>query len=167
MKKALATLLFAFSFSAQAQSSQLNTTCEIKGTLRLEQNSQIYCNGNLVVSESATIITQGFELSILVDGLADLSAGLKIVAFDEPHDVSRFSKQDSGDISFSATTTIGKLTIDNQALTIHAASGNVSLDYISAFEYDHEIAQSGGGGVEFLLNGNKENLVGPLYKPAL
>lgn len=167
MKMTLAALLLAVSFGAQAQSIQVKETCEIKGTLRLEQDTQIHCKGDLAVTETALIITQGYQLAILVDGVAELSAGLKIIAFDEPHEISRFAKQDSGDISFLATTTIGKLSIDNQALTVHATSGNVNLQYVSAFDYDHEIAQSFGGGVEFTLNGIKEPLLGPLYKPAL
>lgn len=159
--------LLSLNAKAETHEPDFLSTCELAGVIRLQKNTQIFCDSNLRLKTETEIITQGFELMIYVQGTADFSHGLNIRSYDAPTATERFTRQNASAISVIATTSIGRLDIDNQPLTPSALAGDVHLEYVSTMEYDHRISQAFGGGVEFILNGNKEDLLGPLYKPRL
>ncbi len=160
-------LLFLIIISkfAHAKSHSLMEVCELSGTLKLEENTLIYCRGNLTASDRATVLTQGFNLTIIIQGIANLSDGLSLISFDPTKNAQSYSRLNSGSITIIGTTALGHLSIDNRPADSAGFSGDIYLEFVSTQEYEHQIVQGFGGGVEFLLNGTKKVLAGPFYKP--
>src|SRR4051812_29937953 len=95
-------------------------TCRLEGELNLTTNTQIICDGDLVVAESAHItVADGCELQIFVHGT---------VFYPQ----SGFGVEALGDSSLlvSALTASGLLQVDG---------GDISLEYASYQNYDQEL----------------------------
>ncbi len=162
----LQLVLFVLSFFSLSARAELISTCEFSGKLVLQQDAQIYCDGDLRFAPQSKIVTLGHDLTIVAYGNLLLSepgddVGVVIQAFED-----RSIGRSSGSILVFALTPIGKWTIDNQAATVDDTSGKVSFEFVALVKanYEQEVLGNDGIQVSMILDGKRVALQAPAYK---
>jgi hypothetical protein len=151
------------SIPAHSQSGRILETCELREPLRLEADTIITCFDTFRVETGGQIITQGYNLR-LDTGLLDIADTFEIRAFAEADPSGR--NLDSSEISISARSCIGKVEIDNRPLSENGLGGDVTIECLTSFEYDHSVQLGRAAKITFIRNGDPEALIGALYRPA-
>lgn len=140
-------------------------TCSLSGTIRLEADTQLYCNSDLMVQAGTKIISQGFALFIAAQGSLHMDgqgqAGLEILAFD---DQTSNAIRNAGPIEIYALTAYGKLEIHNNGATPSDMSGAVKLEFVSVKNYEQNIYADAKSPVDLVLNGSPAVLRGPTFQ---
>lgn len=141
----------AFAAENIAEKSAVNhvdqiSTCVLQGDVTYSHDTQIACDGDLVIAEGAHLTLEGeHELQVFVHGaILYPQSGLRVT--------------NEGALLVSAMNASGLLKVDG---------GHVSLEYATLNDYDQELRPDSNSGAEMVLNGQAVTLVGPMLKPAL
>lgn len=150
--------LFAILLST-ASAFAANDPCAISGTIELSGPTTITCFQDLKVEPGTTIITHGKLLRFLVSGTIDFT-NLRLISFPAGSEPG----QSAALVYIFARTLTGRPQIQNLGSGPDDESGEVRLEFLSAFEYDPVITVADHTPVKVNMNGRDYQVFAPQYQ---